>query len=90
MDEVGLFDEDLKQGEHARRIMAAYERTFADGPEGAVLYLLGFFDRPVQRTLIDVLRQAPVIGGAERAAGRPEQQGMAAHPDPPRKSGSTE
>ncbi|MEM8950958.1 MAG: toll/interleukin-1 receptor domain-containing protein [Pseudomonadota bacterium] len=63
IDEVDLFDGDLKQGEHARRIMAAYERAFADGPERAALYLLGFFDRPVQRPLIDVLRQAPVIEG---------------------------
>lgn len=63
VDEVDLFDGDLRQGEHARRIMAAYERAFADGPEQAALYLLGFFDRPVQRSLIDVLRQAPVIEG---------------------------
>ncbi|MEM9629063.1 MAG: hypothetical protein AAGA21_22735 [Pseudomonadota bacterium] len=63
VDEVDLFDGDLRQGEQARRIMAAYEWAFSDGPERAALYLLGFFDRPVQRSLIDVLRQAPVIEG---------------------------
>lgn len=63
VDEVDLFDGDLRRGAHARRIVAAYERAFADGPERAALYLLGFFDRPVQRSLIDALRQAPVIEG---------------------------
>ncbi len=63
VDEVDLFDGDLRQGEHARRIMAAYEHAFADEPERAALTLLGFFDRPVQRSLIDLLRQAPVIEG---------------------------
>ena len=43
--------------------MAAYERAFADGPERAALTLLGFFDRPAQRSLIDLLRRAPVIEG---------------------------
>jgi len=66
IDEVDLFHTHLKRGDHARRIMAAYERAFDDEPEQAALHLLGLFDRRVKRDLIDVLRQAPIIKGLNK------------------------
>jgi len=35
-----------KQGDHARRVMLAYERWFAGKLEERILFALGFFDRP--------------------------------------------
>ncbi len=39
--EVGRLEEDLRLGGQARRVLAAFERRFKHGPEGAVLLLLG-------------------------------------------------
>lgn len=50
-------------GMHARRVMASYERWFGPGPERAVLYLLGLFDRAATGAEIRALRQAPAIPG---------------------------
>jgi tetratricopeptide (TPR) repeat protein len=60
---VSLLDEDAEHGGHARRIMRSYERQFADSPALAVLHLIGLFDRPAKRQLIQVLRRPPVIEG---------------------------
>jgi tetratricopeptide (TPR) repeat protein len=61
--EVSLLAEDAEHGAYARRIMRSYEKQFAGSPELAVLQLIGLFDRPAKRELIDVLRHAPVIEG---------------------------
>ncbi len=52
-----------RHGGHARRIMRSYEKRFGDSPELAVLHLIGMFDRPAKRELIDVLRRPPSIEG---------------------------
>jgi tetratricopeptide (TPR) repeat protein len=62
-DEVNLLEEDEEQGGQARRIMRSYERQFGDSPELAVLHLIGLFDRPAKRELIDVLRGSPPTVG---------------------------
>ncbi len=61
--EIGPLEEDERHGGHARRVMAAYEKWLGEGPELAVLRLLGLFDRPVPADAIAVLRAAPVIPG---------------------------
>jgi hypothetical protein len=48
--EIGNLEEDERHGGHARRVMAAYEKWLGEGPELAVLRLLGLFDRPARRT----------------------------------------
>lgn len=50
-----LFVEPRKGG-HARRIMRQYEALFKDKPELAILRMLSLFDRPADRSAIDVLR----------------------------------
>ncbi len=45
------------------RSWRAYEKWFAGRPELAILRILGLFDRPVERELVDVLRKPPVIAG---------------------------
>ena len=47
----------------ALQVMAAYETWFAGRPELAILRILGLFDRPARRELVDVLRKPPVIAG---------------------------
>ena len=43
-----LLTEEGKQYEHARRMIAAYERVFLGTPEGTILQALGYFDRPAE------------------------------------------
>jgi tetratricopeptide (TPR) repeat protein len=57
-----VMDEE-EEGGHARRMMAAYERWFAGKPEGAILSLLGLFDRPAEAGAIAALRAEPPIEG---------------------------
>jgi hypothetical protein len=61
--EVVLLEQDAEQGGHALRVMAAYEKWFGNGPELAVLRLLGLFDRPASPAQVATLRAAPVIPG---------------------------
>jgi tetratricopeptide (TPR) repeat protein len=74
-NEVSLLEEDEEQGGQARRIMRSYEKQFGDSPELAVLQLIGFFDRPAKRELIDMLRQPPAVEGLnDRLVGQSERQ----------------
>jgi tetratricopeptide (TPR) repeat protein len=59
--EIGLLEGDMTGGEHAKRAMAAYARWFGEGPDIAVLRLLGLFDRPADAGCIKALRAAPAI-----------------------------
>jgi len=61
--EIGPLEEDERHGGHARRVMVAYEKWLGEGPELAVLRLLGLFDRPAPADAIAVLRATPVIPG---------------------------
>jgi serine/threonine protein kinase/tetratricopeptide (TPR) repeat protein len=54
---------DVRQGAHARKVMASYETWFREGPELAVLHLLGLFDRPADEKAIEALLKAPAIPG---------------------------
>jgi serine/threonine protein kinase/tetratricopeptide (TPR) repeat protein len=54
---------DVRQGAHARKVMASYEAWFREGPELAVLHLLGLFDRPAEEKAVEALLKEPVIPG---------------------------
>ncbi len=52
-----------EQGKHPRRLIAAFEKKFGEGPEVEALRLLGLFDRPADGPSIAALRKAPAIAG---------------------------
>jgi tetratricopeptide (TPR) repeat protein len=52
-----------EQGKHPRRLIAAFEKKFGEGPEVESLRLLGLFDRPADGPSIAALRKAPAIAG---------------------------
>ena len=57
-----------RQGGHAFRVIAAYARWLGEGPELAILRLLGLFDRPADAEALKALRAAPRDPGAHRAS----------------------
>jgi tetratricopeptide (TPR) repeat protein len=61
--EIDLHRADEKQGGHASRVIAAYARWLGEGPELAILRLLGLFDRPAEAGALKALRAAPPIPG---------------------------
>jgi tetratricopeptide (TPR) repeat protein len=63
LDQVSLLAQDKEQGGPARRLMESYEAWLGEGPEQAILHCLGLFDRPIERGLLDVLREQPAIAG---------------------------
>lgn len=65
--DIGPLTEELRQGGHARRVMASYAAWLGPGPEVAILHLLGLFDRPAPGAALAVLRAAPVIPGLSEA-----------------------
>jgi tetratricopeptide (TPR) repeat protein len=54
---------DLRQGAHARKVMESYQTWFGEGPEVAVLRMLGLFDRPADEKAIAALLEPPAIRG---------------------------
>ena len=52
-----------KKGRHARRVMAAFETLFGEGPELDLLRILGLFDGPIEETVIQALLVDPPIKG---------------------------
>jgi serine/threonine protein kinase len=54
---------DVRQGVHARKVMQSYQSWFGEGPELAVLRLLGLFDRPADERALGALLKSPVIPG---------------------------
>ena len=50
-----LADIAKESGRHARRVMAAFEKLFGEGPELDLLRILGLFDGPVEETAIEAL-----------------------------------
>jgi tetratricopeptide (TPR) repeat protein len=62
-NEVAALEHETRDGGHARRVMSSYERWLGEGPELAVLRLLGLFDRPASAGAIAALRDAPAIPG---------------------------
>jgi tetratricopeptide (TPR) repeat protein len=61
--QLPALDLPVEAGQHPRRLIAAFEQRFGDGPEVNVLRLLGLFDRPADGASIAALRQAPAIPG---------------------------
>jgi hypothetical protein len=55
--------QDLRQGAHARKVMESYQTWFGEGPELAILRMLGLFDRPVDEQTFSVLLKSPAIPG---------------------------
>jgi tetratricopeptide (TPR) repeat protein len=50
-----------EEGQHPRRVMAAFAARFGDGPEVELLRMLGLFDRPAKAEEMAALRAAPPI-----------------------------
>ena len=55
--------DDARQGAHARKVMESYQSWFGEGPELAVLRLLGLFDRPADEKALGALLKSPAIRG---------------------------
>jgi len=62
-DLVPRLTAEAKHGEHARRVMEAYERWFEGKPEQDILRLMGLFDRPAEPGPVGALRRPPPIRG---------------------------
>ena len=60
---IAKLTKEKKQGRHARRVMAAYEKWFRDKPEADILRIMGLFDRPAEPAAIDAVRADPPIKG---------------------------
>ena len=54
---------DVRQGVHARKVMESYQNWFGEGPELAVLRMLGLFDRPTEEKTLGALLNPPAIHG---------------------------
>jgi tetratricopeptide (TPR) repeat protein len=54
---------DLRQGAHARKVMESYQTWLGEGPELAILRMLGLFDRPADEQTFGVLLKPPAIPG---------------------------
>ena len=59
--EIPDLDVPEEKGRHPRRVIAAFEKRFGDGPEVELLRILGLFDRPADKGSIDALRADPAI-----------------------------
>jgi len=55
--------QDVRQGAHARKVMQSYQNWFGEGPELAILRMLGLFDRPADEQAIGALLKSPAIPG---------------------------
>src|SRR5271166_5232369 len=54
---------DARQGAHARKVMESYQTWLGEGPELAVLRMLGLFDRPADEKALGALLKSPAIPG---------------------------
>jgi hypothetical protein len=60
-DRVDILKHDEREGGHAQRVMASYERWFAGKPALAVLRMIALFDRPADGPAIAYLRETSDI-----------------------------
>jgi hypothetical protein len=54
---------DVRQGVHARKVMESYQSWLGEGPELAILRMLGLFDRPADEEAFGALLKSPAIPG---------------------------
>jgi hypothetical protein len=54
---------DVRQGAHARKVMESYQTWLGEGPELAILRMLGLFDRPADEKALGALLKSPPIPG---------------------------
>jgi hypothetical protein len=54
---------DVRQGTHAKKVIESYQTWFGEGPELAILRMLGLFDRPADETALAALLKSPSISG---------------------------
>jgi tetratricopeptide (TPR) repeat protein len=59
----GHLAHDLRQGAHARKVMESYQTWLGEGPELALLCMLGLFDRPADEKALGALLKSPAIPG---------------------------
>jgi hypothetical protein len=59
--------QDVRQGAQARKVMASYQDWFGEGPELAILRMLGLFDRPADEKALGALLKAPEIPGLTKS-----------------------
>jgi serine/threonine protein kinase len=52
---------DVRQGAHAGKVMESYQTWLGEGPELAVLRMLGLFDRPADEKAMGALLKPPAI-----------------------------
>ncbi|MBE9571429.1 MAG: TIR domain-containing protein [Proteobacteria bacterium] len=62
-DKISKLMNEPRQGKHAMRVMASYEKWFESRPELDILRIFGLFDRPAEGGAIDTLRAEPPIDG---------------------------
>jgi serine/threonine protein kinase/tetratricopeptide (TPR) repeat protein len=60
---AGHLAHDVRQGAHARKVMESYQTWLGEGPELAVLRMLGLFDRPADEKALGALLKSPAIPG---------------------------
>ena len=54
---------DVRQGSHARKVLASYQAWFNEGPELSILRILGLFDRPADENALRTLLHPPAVAG---------------------------
>jgi serine/threonine protein kinase len=59
----GHLARDARQGVHARKVMESYQTWLGEGPELAVLRMLGLFNRPADERMLGALLESPAIPG---------------------------
>jgi len=59
----GHLAHDVRQGVHAQKVMESYQTWLGEGPELAVLRMLGLFDRPADENALSALLKSPAIPG---------------------------
>ena len=62
-DKISKLMNEPRQGKHAMRVMASYEKWFEGKPELDILRIMGLFDRPAEGGAIDALRAELPING---------------------------
>lgn len=60
-DLIAHLTDERKQGAHAQRVLASYERWLNGKAELDILRLMGLFDRPAERGAVEALRREPPI-----------------------------